>query len=132
MKIKLDHEKGEEIGICEIERGAQNCQAIVQNVTGRHAIFFIVEVAAEGWALPTFMQKTLFELESFLFPLVDNNHHFHFMRFPVISLAKKTAHGFEKPWAVLFSIVYLPLNALINGGDLDRCNSHLCAVCIKL
>lgn len=67
LKIKLDGEDGVEIGKCEIGLDAKTCQTTVQNVIGKHAIFLIAEVAAEGWQLATFQQKSLFELESFVF-----------------------------------------------------------------
>lgn len=68
MRIRLDDpEKGVEIGICNIEPDARKCRAEVKNVTGRHAVFFVVELAAKGWQSASFKQKQLFELESFTF-----------------------------------------------------------------
>ncbi|ADL49819.1 family 43 glycosylhydrolase [Clostridium cellulovorans] len=69
-KIKIlldDYENGEEIGVCEIGADDGVYTAIVKNVTGRHALYFLVEDSFGGWFTDMFKGRHLFELESFVF-----------------------------------------------------------------
>lgn len=68
IKIRLDsYEDGEEIGICEIGSDDGIYEATVRNITGRHAVYFIIEDCAGGWFKEMFKGRYLFELESFVF-----------------------------------------------------------------
>ena len=40
MRILIDGENGEEIGVCDIGRTGGIVNAVVKNVTGRHSVFF--------------------------------------------------------------------------------------------
>ena len=62
-----DYENGTEIGTCNIDMGDGNYTAYVDLVTGRHALYFIVEDAYEGWSRSMFDGRHLFELEAFVF-----------------------------------------------------------------
>lgn len=67
IKIFIDGEDGTQIGSCNIgsASGVYNC--IVDNVTGRHSIFFVIDHNYSGWFEHTFDDRNLFELESFVF-----------------------------------------------------------------
>jgi hypothetical protein len=68
MRILLDdYENGEEIGICEIGSDDGVYNAVVKNVTGRHALYFVVEDSFRGWFTDMFKGRHLFEFESFVF-----------------------------------------------------------------
>jgi hypothetical protein len=68
IRIKLDHyESGTEIGTCEIGMDNQICRAVINNVTGHHAVYLIVEDVSEGWGAELFKDRQLFEIESFVF-----------------------------------------------------------------
>lgn len=68
IKILVDnYDSGEQIGVCEIGAEDGVYSTTVKNVTGRHAIYFIVEEGYCGWALDMFKGRHLFEFESFVF-----------------------------------------------------------------
>ncbi|WP_310604474.1 family 43 glycosylhydrolase [Anaerosporobacter sp.] len=68
MRIVLDdYENGVEIGTCEIGMDNHIYKAVTKNVTGYHALFFLVEDTTEGWGGQMLKGRQLFELESFLF-----------------------------------------------------------------
>jgi arabinoxylan arabinofuranohydrolase len=68
IKILLDsYENGEEIGACDIGMDDGVYSTIVKNVTGRHAIYFVVEACFGGWFKDMFSGRHLFELEEFTF-----------------------------------------------------------------
>lgn len=68
IKILLDDcENGEEIGTCEIGMDDGVYSAVVKNVTGRHAVYFVVEASFGGWFKDMFHGRHLFELEEFTF-----------------------------------------------------------------
>ena len=62
-----DYEIGTEIGVCSVDMGDGIYTAYVDLVTGRHALYFIVEDAYEGWSKSMVDGRQLFELESFVF-----------------------------------------------------------------
>lgn len=62
-----DYEKGKEIGCLDIGTDDGAYSGIVQNVTGRHAVFFIIKDLAGGYFKSMFNGRTLFELISFIF-----------------------------------------------------------------
>ena len=69
-KIRIlldDYENGEEIGICEIGSDDGVYNAVVKNVTGRYAVYFVVEDSFGGWFTDMFKGRHLFEFESFVF-----------------------------------------------------------------
>jgi arabinoxylan arabinofuranohydrolase len=69
-KIRIlidDYEKGEEIGCCEIGAGDVVASTVVKNVTGRHAVYFIVEDSFGGFFTDMFKGRQLFDLISFVF-----------------------------------------------------------------
>ncbi len=68
IKIVIDdYENGEEIGVCKIDSHDGVYTATVKNVTGRHAVYFIVEHCYSGWFVKAFDDKHLFDLKSFVF-----------------------------------------------------------------
>lgn len=56
-----------EIGICEIGHDDGIVRAVVQNVTGRHAVYFKVTTDYSGWTGDYFKDRCLFELKDFVF-----------------------------------------------------------------
>jgi hypothetical protein len=68
IKILIDdYENGEEIGVCDIGTHDGVYKAVVKNVTGRHAVFFLIDHSYGGWFVHSFKEKTLFDLISFVF-----------------------------------------------------------------
>ena len=63
-----DYENGREIGTCHMGREGGTATAVVENVTGRHAVFFKVGIDyGESWAAGRFHSRDLFGLKSFVF-----------------------------------------------------------------
>lgn len=62
-----DYENGEEIGCLEIGAGDTVASTLVKNVTGVHAVYFIVEADFGGGFVSMFDGRQLFELKSFVF-----------------------------------------------------------------
>ncbi len=62
-----DYENGEEIGVCDISTHDGVYSATVKSVTGRHALYFVVEHCYEGWFVSAFDDKVLFDLVEFGF-----------------------------------------------------------------
>ena len=58
---------GEEIGSVKIGHDSGTVNTVVKAVTGRHAVFFKVTTAYDGWTKTYFENKALFELKSFVF-----------------------------------------------------------------
>lgn len=68
IHLKLDNpENGEEIGICKVSMDSGVYQSVVKKVTGRHALYLIVEGTSGGWFKEMFEGRYLFELEEFVF-----------------------------------------------------------------
>ncbi len=68
IKILIDdYENGEELGVCEIGAEDGTYSTILNNITGRHAIFFVIEEGYTGWAVDMFRGRHLFEAEEFVF-----------------------------------------------------------------
>ena len=67
IRIMLDGENGTEIGKCVIGASSGTYSSIVKNVTGKHSVFFKVEHNYTGWFVDWYKDRTLFELESFVF-----------------------------------------------------------------
>lgn len=67
IRIMLDGENGTEIGKCVIGASSGTYSSIVKNVTGKHSVFFKVEHNYTGWFVDWYKDRTLFELESFIF-----------------------------------------------------------------
>lgn len=67
IRILIDGEDGKEIGTCKIGSGDGVYNCIVDNVTGRHSLYFVVEHNYGGWYVEVFENRNLFELESFVF-----------------------------------------------------------------
>ncbi|SFR79980.1 family 43 glycosylhydrolase [Anaeromicropila populeti] len=68
LHIFIDHyENGEEIGCCNIGLDDNCITTTVRNVTGRHAVFFVVEDSFGGYFTEMFKGRQLFELISFVF-----------------------------------------------------------------
>lgn len=67
VNIFIDGEDGTKIGSCEIGSadGVYNC--IVDKVTGRHSLYFVIEHNYRGWFEDAFEERQLFEMESFVF-----------------------------------------------------------------
>jgi hypothetical protein len=69
-KIRIfidDPENGTEIGNCEVGMDDGVYNAVVKNVTGSHAVFFIVEACFSGHFVEMFKGRSLFDLVSFVF-----------------------------------------------------------------
>lgn len=62
-----DYENGIEIGTCDIDMGDGTYTTYVDLVTGRHALYFVIEDTYQGWSKSMFEGRQLFELESFVF-----------------------------------------------------------------
>ena len=67
LRVLLDGEDGEEIGVCNIGTHDGVYKVKVRNITGRHSIFFRCEHTVEGWMAGYFEGKPLFELKDFVF-----------------------------------------------------------------
>jgi hypothetical protein len=68
MRILIDSfESGEEIGICDLGSDDGTVSAVVKNVIGRHAVYFLVEDSFGGYFTDMFKGRQLFELVSFVF-----------------------------------------------------------------
>lgn len=68
IRIRLDdYETGEEIGCCEVGMDDSVVSTRVKNVTGRHAVYFIIEASFGGWFTDMFKGRQLLELISFVF-----------------------------------------------------------------
>lgn len=67
VRVLLDCEDGEEIGVCDVgaHDGVYKCK--VKNVTGKHAIYLKAEHTVEGWMAGYFEGKPLLELKAFAF-----------------------------------------------------------------
>ena len=59
--------EGEEIGCVEIGTDGGVYTGVVKALTGRHAIYFVIEDTYTGWARGSFDGRWLFELEEFVF-----------------------------------------------------------------
>lgn len=69
-KIRIlidDYEKGEEIGCIDVGPDNGVVNGVVKNVTGRHAVYFVIKDSFGGWFTDMFKGRNLFELESFVF-----------------------------------------------------------------
>lgn len=68
IHILIDNDiDGEEIGCCEIGMDDSVVSATVKAITGRHALYFVVEEAFGGYFKDMFKGRHLFELEQFVF-----------------------------------------------------------------
>jgi hypothetical protein len=68
ITIMLDDPvSGLNIGSLEIGMDSGNYSAPMQNVTGRHAVYFVVEDCFGGWFKEMFNGRNLFEFISFVF-----------------------------------------------------------------
>lgn len=62
-----DAEEGREIGVCLADTDTQCISAVVQCVSGRHALFFRAEYDVDGCFVDMFRERSLFDLEKFVF-----------------------------------------------------------------
>jgi hypothetical protein len=62
-----DPQNGEEIGDCEIGMNDGVYNAVVKIVTGRHAVFFVIQDGFSGHFVKMFNGRRLFDLVSFVF-----------------------------------------------------------------
>lgn len=69
VRVMIDGcgEDGREVGVCEIGTGDGVYRTKVDNITGRHSLYFIAEHGVEGWTKGYFDGKQLFELREFVF-----------------------------------------------------------------
>ena len=67
VKIFIDGEDGKQIGTCRTgaQDGVYTC--IVENVTGRHSVYFVADHDYGGWFGKDLDERFLFEMESFVF-----------------------------------------------------------------
>lgn len=56
-----------EIGTVEFDRSRSLLRSVTSLVTGRHALYLVVEAGYTGWAKDSFMQRPLFDLEALVF-----------------------------------------------------------------
>lgn len=66
IRICIDGEE-EEIGAVEFERDSIVVKGKVKNITGRHAVYLVVNSGYTGWARDSFAGRHLFDLVSFVF-----------------------------------------------------------------
>lgn len=68
IRILIDnYETGEEIGCCEVGTDDATVSATVKSVTGRHAVYLVVEDSFGGYFKDMFHGRQLFDLHSFVF-----------------------------------------------------------------
>lgn len=68
VKVLIDdYESGEEIGKIEIGLHDGEYKSRVKSVTGRHAVYFIVNHDYKGWFANAFDERNLFDLKEFVF-----------------------------------------------------------------
>ena len=68
VHIRIDGQDGTEIGNCRVGKDSGYIHTIVNAVTGRHSLFFIISTEyAEGWSGESFRKRGLFELRAFTF-----------------------------------------------------------------
>ncbi len=67
IHIRLDSEDGEEIGVCSTGTHDGTYTAKLKNTTGRHAVYFVIDHAYNGWASDAFDNRNIFDIESFVF-----------------------------------------------------------------
>jgi hypothetical protein len=68
LNVMLDDPReGINIGCLEVGMDSGTYSTVLQNVTGRHAVFFVVEDCFGGWFKEMFIDRNLFELVSFVF-----------------------------------------------------------------
>lgn len=65
--VRIDAEDGEEIGCVHFGMDGGVVCGNVKSITGRHAIYLIVEDSYEGWARDMFQGRQLMELTEFVF-----------------------------------------------------------------
>lgn len=56
-----------EIGICPVGTDSGIISAAVQNVTGKHAVFFVIQENVSGYFVDMFKNRHLFDLKQFVF-----------------------------------------------------------------
>jgi hypothetical protein len=70
VRVMADNDAtGEELGVCQISTHDGVYEAVIKNLVGRHAVYFVVVHAYEGWdwAVKPVETRALFELDSFIF-----------------------------------------------------------------
>ena len=66
-KLHILIDDSTEIGVCEIGPDDGVIRTVVQNVTGRHALYFRVTTEYNGWSGEYFKNRCLFEWKDFVF-----------------------------------------------------------------
>lgn len=67
VHVRIDAEDGEEIGCVEFGMDGGVVTGKMKNVTGRHAVYFVVEAAFGGGFKEMFDGRQLFEMKEFVF-----------------------------------------------------------------
>lgn len=67
IHIRLDSENGEEIGTVEFGEDSSVVGGRVKAVTGRHALYFVVESGYKGWFADQMKGRQMLMLDSFVF-----------------------------------------------------------------
>ncbi len=67
VHVHIDAADGPEIGTVDIGHDSGVYESVVDAVTGRHALYLVVESTAAGWFKESFDGRHLFELEEFVF-----------------------------------------------------------------
>ncbi len=65
--IYADNESGNKLGECYVGADDGVYTSVINSITGRHSIFFVIEKSFEGWFKDMTNGRQLFELESFVF-----------------------------------------------------------------
>ncbi len=69
IRIRIDSEDGEDIGVCKVGTSDGVYRTKVKNVTGVHALYLIADdgIEKDYWMRTFFENRDLFELEEFVF-----------------------------------------------------------------
>lgn len=67
IHIRIDSEDGEKIGVCATGTHSGTYRTKLKNVTGRHAVYFVIDHAYHGWETRCFDDRQVFDLKSFVF-----------------------------------------------------------------
>lgn len=66
VHVRLDSEDGEELGTVDFAEDSGTAGARIKAVTGRHAVFLVVESGYEGWFAGEMKGRQLFMLDGFV------------------------------------------------------------------
>ena len=67
IHIRIDSEDGEEIGVCHTGTNDGTYTAKVKNISGCHAVYFVIDHGYHEWQRHSFDGREVFDIESFVF-----------------------------------------------------------------